>query len=193
MNAKELAKAVGVHHNTIYNMIKKGELKAEKKNKTYEVDEDQAQKLITSKRLLKAEENASTGVDEVITLIKENQRQTFLKIIEYCMSFSAAINSIVNNGKDINDISTQKELLKIADDPIFEYLSYLIKSFEENKDMIWNMENIKDKYSIENYHSNNTKRMKEKYEELEFGLIKYSLEDYHVKASNSLILHKSDL
>lgn len=193
MNAKELAKAVGVHHNTIYNMIKKGELKAEKKNKTYEVDENQAQKLIESKRLLKAEENASTGVDEVMTLMKENQRQTFLKIIKHCISINDVINSTVNSCKGINDTSTQKELLKIADDPVFNNLVYFIESFEKNREMICELEYMKDKYSIENYHSNNTRRMKEKYEELELGLTKYSLEDAHIMACNSLVLNKSDL
>ena len=192
MNAKELAKAVGVHHNTIYNMIKKGELKAEKKNKTYEVDEKQAQKLIASKRLLKAEENASTGVDEVITLMKENQRQTFLKIIKSINDFNDTFNKIVNNSKD-GDMPMLDELLKMADDISFENLIYFTRNFDENREMIWNLENIKDKYSIENYHSNNTKRMKEKYQELESNTIKYSIEDAHVITGNSFILHKSDL
>lgn len=46
MNAKELAQRIGVHENTIRNMIRDGRLKAEKKGKSYEVDKEQAQELI---------------------------------------------------------------------------------------------------------------------------------------------------
>lgn len=192
MNAKELSKVVGVHHNTIYNMIRTGELKAYKKNKSYEVDEYQAQKLIQSKQLLNAEENASTGADEVITLVKENQRQTLLKIIKCMNELNVTVNEIVDKSKG-NVLPMQDNLFKIADNDTFKFLIYLIDTFSKNSDMIEDLENLKGKYSTENYHSNHVKRMKLKYEELESNAVKYSIEDAQVRVSNSFSLHKSDL
>ena len=62
MNAKEVAKLLGVHPNTVYNMIRSGEIKAEKKGRSFEIPESEVKQLKHSKgieNLAKAQERAT--------------------------------------------------------------------------------------------------------------------------------------
>ena len=46
MNAKEFAEKIGVNEKTVRNMIKRGDLKAIKVGKSYNIDEEQAKEII---------------------------------------------------------------------------------------------------------------------------------------------------
>lgn len=51
MNAKEFAQKIGVNEKTVRNMIKRGDLKATKVGKSFNIDEEQAKEMILSSML----------------------------------------------------------------------------------------------------------------------------------------------
>ena len=63
MNAKSLALVLGVHYNTIYTMIRSGEIKAIRKGRELIVDDDEVERL-------KAKYTNNDAVEE---LLKENE------------------------------------------------------------------------------------------------------------------------
>ncbi len=77
MNAKELAEKSGMHENTIRNMIKRGELRAVKSGKSYEIEEGQAQKLIVS-NMVKTKVGENIGSLDSQILSKKTEMSNLL-------------------------------------------------------------------------------------------------------------------
>ena len=111
MNAKELAEKSGMHENTIRNMIKRGELRAEKSGKSYEIEEKQAQELIVS-NMVKAKVGENIGnLDSQIFLKKKEMNDLLINIKNEIEKNKEPL--IFNSELFVNYIKLEEEVLNL--------------------------------------------------------------------------------
>src|SRR5699024_859123 len=78
MNAREVAKLLGLHPNTVYNMIRDGEITANKVGRSYDIPDSEVKQLQHAKgmeSLAKAQEQASMQL--IVNLESEIEFELF--------------------------------------------------------------------------------------------------------------------
>lgn len=127
MNAKEVATLLGVHPNTIYSMIREGNIKAEKKGRSFDIPQWQVDELKGWQDISKSGERRKrehlqvlVGYEQELSLQLWNFAETtkafqdYLKSVEF-QSFSQAETDIFLKEQYRDESSLLQRLLKISD------------------------------------------------------------------------------
>lgn len=83
MNAKEVATLLGLHPNTIYTMIREGNIKADKKGRSFDIPDWQVKELQEEKAMLDSNDEKKTMLLKVIVDFErdlEGQLQNFYEL-----------------------------------------------------------------------------------------------------------------
>jgi excisionase family DNA binding protein len=167
MNAKELAKASGLHYNTIYNMIKNGELKVEKIGKRYKIDDAQAQRLIQAKELCRVENNSYNSSDVIIKVLDEEMHQAHIKYLQAIQETAKLYNALIENvekkNKSLDDPDVKEKLEMILQTNEAGRVYIFGKKIEELNDLVYKLEEIK--YDYEDIE-NAPREIKKRYEQI---------------------------
>ncbi|RDY22431.1 DNA-binding protein [Romboutsia maritimum] len=138
VNAREFAKATGMHFNTVYKMIKRGEIEAIKEGKSYIIPSNEVEKYTKtiSNELLK---NAESKLNAYIEL--QQKAEEFLKddIGHLITDFKDVIKINKNNKNIIHDEELYEniELIKVGIENIektrehYNFISEIIKEQKE--------------------------------------------------------------
>ncbi|SEG88983.1 DNA binding domain-containing protein, excisionase family [Bacillus sp. ok061] len=84
MNAKEVAKMLGAHPNTIYKMIKNGEIKAVKQGKSFDIPSIEVNKLMVSKHSVDTNKETEKGAYALIQHFENKMYSEFSRIAIDC-------------------------------------------------------------------------------------------------------------
>lgn len=133
MNAVELANLLGVHYNTIYNMIKKGELKAEKVGRKYEVDEVQAQRLIKAKDSYNLKLNRDAIINPTVETLESEKYKVSIELLEN-IKVIAEKYEIVLRAKDRKNLKLEDDAVKSRIEKIMNY-DYTKKLIDNSKEI----------------------------------------------------------
>lgn len=115
VNAKELAKLLDLHPNTIYTMIREGKIEAEKVGKSFEIPQHEVTELMTSK----------FGSD----LNAENERAAYTLINEYNSKIDMQLHGIM-----VTVFGMAENLSKVNDLPVTEVLPALRSLYHERNE-----------------------------------------------------------
>lgn len=106
MNAKELATLLGVHPNTIYNMIRSGEIKAEKNGRSFYIPNEEIERLTQKK--------PTTPVEEVVKQLEfveiyfKRDLAEIEEVLQETSRRSMNGETFDISGKDIFDLMDEK-------------------------------------------------------------------------------------
>lgn len=104
LNVKEVAELLGVHTNTIYNNINSGQIKAVKKNGTWDISEEEFLKLKREQRL-----TPRIIIDSTTVVIDILEKELKLKVME--LNHYSGLNAF-NKFKEYETIIAAKTLLE---------------------------------------------------------------------------------
>ncbi len=99
MNAKEFAEKIGVNEKTVRNMIKRGDLKAIKVGKSYNIDEEQAKEMILSNRLDSQIGTTLGSLSASLSMLEKDKQDIFNNIFESFMEFDSKEDKAVTMAK----------------------------------------------------------------------------------------------
>lgn len=99
MNAKEFAEKIGVNEKTVRNMIKRGDLKAIKVGKSYNIDEEQAREMILSNRLDSQIGTTLGSLSASLSMLEKDKQDIFNNIFESFMEFDSKEDKAVTMAK----------------------------------------------------------------------------------------------
>lgn len=142
MNAIELANQTGLHKNTIYKMIQSGEIKAEKKGKSFQVNERQAKEAIYAKYSYLKNKEVFNATQSLIDGIKQEQIELFKTIMTLAEDVLIDYDNEVERA---NEKYTKEEdrkkyiekiILHIIDDSSFPDLFNAFGEFMSNDEYI---------------------------------------------------------
>lgn len=99
MNAKEFAEKIGVNEKTVRNMIKRGDLKATKVGKSYNINEDQAKEMILS-NMLDSHIGTTVGtLSASLAMLEKDKQDIFNNIFESFMEFDTKEDKAITMAK----------------------------------------------------------------------------------------------
>ena len=99
MNAKEFAEKIGVNEKTVRNMIMRGDLKAIKVGKSYNIDEEQAREMILSNRLDSQIGTTLGSLSASLSMLEKDKQDIFNNIFESFMEFDSKEDKAVTMAK----------------------------------------------------------------------------------------------
>lgn len=99
MNAKEFAEKIGVNEKTVRNMIKRGDLKAIKVGKSYNIDEEQAKEMILSNMLDSQIGTTLGSLSASLSMLEKDKQDIFNNIFESFMEFDSKEDKAVTMAK----------------------------------------------------------------------------------------------
>lgn len=168
MNAKELAKASGLHFNTIYKMIKDGELKYRKVGNRYYVDDIQAERLIRAKEIGVDRVNTKETAKYILNILNNNMHMEDLKLLTSIVEVAQYYKEVVLKIKELNLSVDDERVIPIIHrvletSPAEEIVTY-IKKREETSKVIREINLIEQRYS--DYEEENAKTIKQRFEDM---------------------------
>lgn len=124
MNAKELAEKMGVHYNTIRKKIDKGELKATKKGRSYEIDDEQAFKLIREKKYKLSSNEILFSMDIILNFLREEERECFRFFVQGMDKIAEKYNDAVDqvDELDLNSFWLKDNVIDVLDKGMEEFI-----------------------------------------------------------------------
>lgn len=168
MNAKELAKASGLHFNTVYKMIRSGELKCKKVGSRYYVDDIQAERLIRAKEIGTNKENVKETVDYVIGILEDNLHKNDILLLNSICKVSEEYKQVLEKIKDIGLSLDDREVIKILRKMLDTRASKEIKTFilerEEISKVVHEVEYIGKRYK--DYEKESVSDLKKRFEHM---------------------------
>jgi len=99
LNAKEFAEKIGVNEKTVRNMIKRGDLKAIKVGKSYNIDEEQAKEMILSNMLDSQIGTTLGSLSASLSMLEKDKQDIFNNIFESFMEFDSKEDKAVTMAK----------------------------------------------------------------------------------------------
>lgn len=168
MNAKELAKASGLHFNTIYKMIKDGELKYRKVGNRYYVDDIQAERLIRAKNIGVDRTNVKNTSQYILNILNDNMHMEDLKLLTAIVEVAQYYKEVVLKIKEL-DLSVDDERVlpiihRILETDAAEEIVYYIEQRERTSKVIHEINSIENRYS--DCEEENTKTIKKRFENM---------------------------
>ena len=169
MNAKELAEASGLHFNTIYNMIKSGELKCKKVGKRYVIDNIQAERLIRAKEIGTNKSNAKYSSEYVLNILYEQLHENDVNLLNAISKIANDYEVVLLKIKELDLSLDDKRVISIIG-KLFKTESFLsmndyISQRERVKKVINGVESIERTYS-DYEEKESSKKIKERYEKM---------------------------
>lgn len=148
MNAKELSELSGLHENTIRNMIKRGDLKAEKKGRFYEIDPLEAEGIILGRKYLSKKQDAISDTHYIVQQLELEKKEIFKTVISMFARNDFSYKLLEISSAISEDKTTDSDIDCLVDN-LYEYcadtvnFSHVLELFNEYKNIVNSMEYLK--------------------------------------------------
>lgn len=127
MNAKEVAKILGIHPNTVYTMIREGEIEAVKSGRSYEIPQSEVDSLLKSKEYRDLSVSRERASNQLIVNVN-SEIEAYLSLIEGYSN--QLVNESERSGLKLNDYEERRRIYEDEKHSPMRYIVDLSKEID---------------------------------------------------------------